>query len=464
LGVIVLAVSRISIPYRPKGQFVGVEVVQPDANVLVETLIWGAKWTNTYGGTLVIPVSIYASFAGSNGTFVPNSIEIEAVQNTVDIYQNYIATKFILNAPSTDFRHGIWFNISRNSAQGSFGFSDMPGSQLFQNVSYSNISIYRGNYLGGPQSTIKPGSADFSTFLHEFGHSLGLNHPHDVEKFGGRVSLPFPAVKYPFGSLGTFDLNQGVNTIMSYSNGWQTGPLGASTSTEFGYAATPMALDILALQRLYGANLSYHLGDDQYQLSNLNGGYSCIWDASGNDTIIGAANLSNNIDLRAATGLVEQGGGGWVSYVSGLQGGFTIAVGAVIENAKGGNFADVITGNNSANHITGGGGADILTGGNNRDFFIYNSASDSTTSQMDLIKDFVENYDQLDFSAIDANTNLIGDQTFQLVSSFTAAGQVRFVDNGIDTLIYANINSDLAADFCIKLVGHHVLTTSDFIL
>jgi serralysin len=393
-----------------------------------------------------------------------NSAEISAIALLCSSYENFLNVDFQFNVSGKSNFEGITFVIAKGSGGGTYGFAQTPGANTFMGVPYSIITIYHDNYQSGPNSGITSGSVDYSTYLHEFGHSLGLTHPHDGARADGSTNVGFPGLDGNSHNLGNYALNQGVNTIMSYNNGWQTGPLGASTSTEFGYAATPMALDILALQRLYGANLSYHLGDDQYQLSNLNGGYSCIWDAGGNDTIIGAANLSNNIDLRAATGLVEQGGGGWVSYVSGLQGGFTIAVGAVIENAKGGNFADVITGNNSANHIIGGGGADILTGGNNRDLFIYNSASDSTTSQMDLIKDYVENYDQLDFSAIDANTNLIGDQTFQLVSSFTAAGQVRFVDNGIDTLIYANINSDLAADFCIKLVGHHVLTTTDFIL
>ena len=56
-------------------------------------------------------------------------------------------------------------------------------------------------------------------------------------------------------------------------------------------------------------------------------------------------------------------GGGYVSYVVGIHGGFTIANGVVIENASGraaGN--DTITGNDSANLLEGNGGDDLLDG------------------------------------------------------------------------------------------------------
>jgi serralysin len=434
-----------------------------DKNVLIDGLTWGTKWSNS-GSQLVIPVSIYNPSASNSWSMKPNSAEISAVYNLVSSYESFLNIDFTFDVSGSSNFKGITFVIAGGFGNGSLGLGQAPAANRFMGVPYSVISIYHDNYLSGPNSNIVMGGGDYATYLHEFGHTLGLTHPHDFEKADGSIGSGFPGVNGNAHNLGIFTLNQGVNTIMGYNNGWQTGPLGPSTSTEFGFQATPMALDILALQRLYGPNLGYHTGNDAYQLSSSHGGYSCIWDAGGNDTIKGAANLSNNIDLRAATGLVEQGGGGWVSYVSGLQGGYTIAVGVFIENAIGGNLADVITGNNAANQITGGGGADILSGGNNRDTFIYNSASDSTLSQFDLIKDFAENFDQFDFSAIDANTILTGDQAFQMVSNFTGAGQIFWMDNGIDTLIFGNINSDLTPDFCIKLVGHHVLTQSDFVL
>jgi serralysin len=440
-----------------------VKTVGTSGQILIDALTWGAKWASADGSKLVIPVSIYNPASSNAWSYKPNSAELSAVDRLTSAYESFLNIDFSFSLNTGSSFEGISFVIAKGNAGGTLGFAQSPGENSFMGVPYSVINIYHDNYKSGPNSTIVAGGLDYATYLHEFGHALGLTHPHDNDRADGSIGAGIPGVNGNSQNLGVFALNQGVNTIMGYNNGWQSGPLGPSTSTEFGYQATPMALDIMALQRLYGANLTYHLGDDQYQLANVNGGYFCIWDAGGNDTLRGAANLSNNIDLRAATGLVEQGGGGWVSYVSGLQGGFTIAVGVTIENAIGGNLADVITGNNAANHITGGGGADILTGGNNRDVFVYSAISDSTVNQIDVIRDFVESYDQLDFSAIDANLNLGGDQAFQMVSNFTGAAQIVCLDNGTDTLIYANVDSDLTADFCLKLSGHHVLTSTDFI-
>jgi serralysin len=279
----------------------------------------------------------------------------------------------------------------------------------------------------------------------------------------------FPGVTAAFGSLGFYDLNQGISTIMGYNNGWRTAVQGATGSPVYGNQASPMALDILALQTLYGPNLTYHLGNDIYTLPALNSegsAYSCIWDAGGNDTIRGAANLSNMIDLRAATGQVGLGGGGFVSYATGIQGGVTIAAGVVIENAIGGICSDKITGNIYDNHITGGRGADILSGDLGHDVFIYSSVADSRLRQFDIITDFADGTDKLDFSLIDANTGAWHDQAFKLIGThgFSAAGQIRIVDDGTNTFVYANINSDPRPDFCLKLLGHHVLTAVDFIL
>lgn len=73
------------------------------------------------------------------------------------------------------------------------------------------------------------------------------------------------------------------------------------------------------------------------------------------------------IDLRSATLEYTNGGGGYISYVAGVHGGFTIADGVVIENATGGSGADTLIGNNSYWWLYGLGGADMASyaGGTN---------------------------------------------------------------------------------------------------
>ncbi len=82
---------------------------------------------------------------------------------------------------------------------------------------------------------------------------------------------------------------------MSYTES-SAQPIG--TTPYSGNAATPMLLDILAIQQIYGANMSYRTGDDGYYF-NFNSGVSTVWDAGGNDAI----NAENNfgavtVDLR----------------------------------------------------------------------------------------------------------------------------------------------------------------------
>jgi len=54
----------------------------------------------------------------------------------------------------------------------------------------------------------------------------------------------------------------------------------------------------------------------------------------------------------------------------------------------GGAGNDIIRGGFGVDHITGGGGADLIYGDGSNDVFIYNSASDSTSTTYDSIKDF----------------------------------------------------------------------------
>lgn len=104
--------------------------------------------------------------------------------------------------------------------------------------------------------------------------------------------------------------------------------------------------------------------------------FSCIWDAGGNDTIRYGGSRDAVIDLRMATLLNAPGGGGYISRAGDVVGGFTIAKGAVIENAIGGRGDDRLTGNASANRLDGGAGADTLVGGSGDDTYIVGNVGD----------------------------------------------------------------------------------------
>ncbi|WP_189682835.1 M10 family metallopeptidase [Seohaeicola zhoushanensis] len=236
-----------------------------------------------------------------------------------------------------------------------------PGTEYAGDAAF-NFAGYGWDWDQPGSGALEQGGMGFSTLVHEFGHGVGLAHPHD----DGGTSTIMEGVTSPFGSYGVGDLNQGIFTVESFNRGWPAGPLGPQDlGSNYGYQGTLMALDIAVVQAKYGANLDHATGDDVYLLPDENGlgtYFTCIWDAGGADEIRSASALDVTIDLRPATLQQEVGGGGYVSWAEGIRGGFTIANGVLIENAVGGNGNDDITGNSAANKLRGGGGNDLLFG------------------------------------------------------------------------------------------------------
>ena len=71
----------------------------------------------------------------------------------------------------------------------------------------------------------------------------------------------------------------------------------------------------------------------------------------------------------------------------------------------------------------------------------------------------------IDFSAVDANVNLAGDQAFSLVSSFTGvAGQMLATyGGGVTTLTFDTDGDGQGDDMSVQITGQF-LTTEGFIL
>ncbi len=236
------------------------------------------------------------------------------------------------------------------------------------------------------------GAYNYMVMVHEIMHGLGLAHPHD----DGGGSTIMDGVTDSFDSFGDFGLNQGVFTVMTYNNGYPLGTA-APKSSLFGYETGPMALDIAVLQEKYGANMTHATGDDSYSLVGQKGagtGWAAIWDAGGTDEIVYDGDIDATIDLRSANLQYKNGGGGFVSSVDGIAGGFTIAKGVRIENATGGSGDDWIRGNAGDNLLDGGMGRDKLIGGKGADIFVFGAT--------DQIKDFATGEDMIDLGGAEA--------------------------------------------------------------
>lgn len=228
---------------------------------------------------------------------------------------------------------------------------------------------------------LEQGGFGFVTLLDNIARGLGVAFPHNTD--GG--STVMNGVTAPTGDFGDFNLNQGIYTTMSLNDGWSTGQQGLTPSDSYGWQGTPMALDIAVLQEKYGANAVTNLGNTVYVLPDVAATgtyYQAIWDAGGTDTIRYDGNGHATIDLRPATLQYETGGGGFVSFVAGIHGGFTIANGVIIENAIGGAGNDTLIGNAANNILTGGPGGDLLNGRGGTDTANYSSAAAAVVADL----------------------------------------------------------------------------------
>jgi serralysin len=379
----------------------------------------------------------------------------------------------------------IWASVNNRDAGGNLGWATPPGTENNSVIGDEQSLIAVNHSAYDPKSPnpnlLVPGGFDYVTFIHELGHAIGLAHPHD----DGGGSLLAPGVTKPFDDYGKFDLNQGVFSMMSYNDGWRTGPQGGSGKATYGYEIGPMAFDIAALQIMYGANMSYHAGDDVYALPTANvagTGYLCLWDAGGSDSIVGG-DKGNTIDLREASLETAKGGGGWVSYGKGIHGGFTIANGVVIENATGGTGIDLLRGNDSANLLNGeagadrlfgldgddtlqgGAGSDSLSGGLGADTFAFLLLSDSLVGKdRDAILEFLRGTDRIDVSAIDAITGGADDAFVLDTDGILSVGEIRQSVVGSKLILQFNTEGDDTPEMSLEVNGTVKLVAGDFVL
>jgi Ca2+-binding RTX toxin-like protein len=145
-----------------------------------------------------------------------------------------------------------------------------------------------------------------------------------------------------------------------------------------------------------------------------------------------------------------------------------------IENVVAGDFDDLIKGDSNLNILTGGLGVDSLYGGNDRvkDIFNFDSIFDSKLNlARDKIFNFVSKIDDIDLIDIDANSNIVGDQTFLFSNQTAKANSIWFKSVDVDgykttkdVVVYGDVNGDTVADFEIGLIGVSSLNAMDFIL
>jgi hypothetical protein len=362
----------------------------------------------------LVTVSVSDSFTAAQYYANPSVVSPEIYTNTVSGNANWTTTQ-ISNISSILSTFSAFANLSFS------GITNYSGYNPYQVGSLSNINIsliyrtdlpfsgmsaistdsvfrYAGSsgdivvnvYQLGPNNSNNDISFDatsygFHTLMHEIGHSLGLAHPHASYSAAGSVlTSDFSAISnVGFSALGfhinsAADMNKEYFTVMSYDD--QRPSSGVDN-----FAQTPMILDLIALQEIYGPGIgSTSSGNDTITPGGGGGvgAYRSYFDTGGTDTIsLGnysqGAYLNMGTVIAGATHLV----GVSMSRDDGIN---LISNGAdpsslrwfygEFENAVGSTASDLIVGNSLANIITGGIGNDTIDGGGGDDTAIFSAA------------------------------------------------------------------------------------------
>jgi hypothetical protein len=353
------------------------------SNLEINALLEANKWGGATGSAASITYSFpwfngsSAVFSGPNGTnysavneqnstlhYGLTGVEQVAATNALQAWASVANLNFTQVADNASTVGDIRFAFTNASTMtsGVWGYANQPNSFY---PSGGDVWINSTHYIDSNWSS---GSYNFEAIMHEIGHTLGLKHPGNYDAGGHLPNPPF---------LPT-NLDNRTETIMSY-NDFNSLFVTVTTTPSGGHSwssrtinpETPMVLDIQAIQYIYGANNTYHTGNDIYSFDPKTPFLKTIWDAGGSDTI-SVTNFFTDciIDLRpghySTIAILSDSTDGinWNSPPSkptyDNSPNLGIAYNCIIENANGGFGSDTIYGNQANNIVDGSYGTDTF--------------------------------------------------------------------------------------------------------
>ncbi len=267
------------------------------------------------------------------------------------------------------------------------------GGQSLSTYTSAYISIDTSNIgfgtLADGDFTDSNGYA-FQTLIHEEGHALGLGHGGPYNGSVNAATQQYSAYDSRIWTLMSY-VDPSFNTDARFAAGYPVNVNWVSSDYSAHYPLTPMALDILAVQALYGKPLTTALSGGQVFGFNCNvtGAAHEFFDFTVDKVpVITLWDLgtNNTLDLSGfASGSTVDLAPGSFSSCAGLTNNLCIAFDTLIDTAIGGSGNDRLTGNDDNNTLRGQGGNDwldgrdgvnLLYGGAGNDTYVVNSTQD----------------------------------------------------------------------------------------
>jgi Ca2+-binding RTX toxin-like protein len=380
----------------PSQNFLDVSWISGSGAGAGKALIYGSKWgSSQLGQGLTITWSVpqgtayfanpYSPYDEPSSWYALSSVEIASAARAMGAWTSVSGLGASRVSDTSSVVGEIRFAKTSQVDDGSDAHAYLPATLARGGDVWLNVQTWNET---GKANT--PGSYDYHTVLHEIGHALGLKHPFESSSYNSaRLSS---------------GLDSYFHTIMSYT---VKPGLGTSGFADF-YPTTPMYLDLVAIQYLYGTDTATRSGNTVYKFVAGKKYWEAIHDGGGKDTIVYQGSYGSTIDLRPGK-FSSLSDPITFSDNTSTRSTVTIGPGVVIEGATGGSGSDTLIGNSANNvlkgnsgldrlaggsghdQLYGGTGNDVLTGGAGKDAFIFNAVL-STGSQLpgniDRIVDF----------------------------------------------------------------------------